>query len=281
MVSQRPTLEVVMATFNGAAYLQQQLISIEAQTWRPDRLLVRDDGSSDGTIELLKSWSETTAGWLQLLPPDGLRLGCCGSFAALLATTQAAYVAVADQDDVWESERLERGMVVLQAEELRRGCCGKQPAMLLHSDATLIDAQGMPLHFSLWDWHGVGKACPGLAALAVGPRVTGCTMLLNQACLKQALPIPEQVVQYDWWLALVARHANGLLELPEALLQHRRHAANTSGPVHWLRLRQKWQRWLAVRRQWLAFQCRFSVTARQRLAWWCSWALRAHADSSI
>ena len=84
-------IEVVLPTYNGVAYLEAQVASIHRQTRRPQRLLLRDDGSSDGTPELLMRL-EHRYGDLQVLSADG-NLGCIGNINRLLAATTAPYVA--------------------------------------------------------------------------------------------------------------------------------------------------------------------------------------------
>ena len=92
MNAEAANLEVVLATWNGARHLDELLLSIRAQSLRPKRLLVRDDGSSDRTREILKDSAERWPGWLIELPGK-CRLGSNGNFAALLAESQAEFVA--------------------------------------------------------------------------------------------------------------------------------------------------------------------------------------------
>ena len=93
-------IEVVLPTFNGAAYLKEQVDSIHRQTLRPQRLLVRDDGSSDGTQALLAELQQHYGSWLHLLPSEK-NLGCSANVNCLLEASRAPYVALADQDDIW------------------------------------------------------------------------------------------------------------------------------------------------------------------------------------
>ena len=85
---------MLCATYNGAAYLRQQVASIDQQTLRPRRLFIRDDGSSDGTLLLLASLKQQYGDWLELLPADG-NLGCIANVNRLLNTVSAPYVALA------------------------------------------------------------------------------------------------------------------------------------------------------------------------------------------
>ena len=264
----KPELEVVLATWNGAAFLEQQLRSLEQQTLRPSRVLVHDDGSSDGTCAILQRWARAHPGWLELLPPLPQRLGPTAAFNRLLLASRAPYVALCDQDDLWHPERLAAGLAQLRQREAAASA-GPRP-LLLHSDARLIDGQGRPLGQSLWQWHRASAEPPGLASLALRNRISGCTLLSNRALLERALPIPEEAILHDWWLALVACRLQGLLACPRQLLDHRRHSGNASGPRSSLarRPRALLERGRAVHSQWRQLHQRFGLTWRQRLAWW-------------
>lgn len=224
-------LEVVLATCNGARHLEAQLQSLSRQELRPDRVLVFDDHSSDGTGAILQSWAERHPDWLQLLPAQPQRLGARGAFAHLLQQSTAAHVALCDQDDVWQPQRLSTGMALLEKENLRRG--GSAP-LLLHSNAELIDEDGNRLGRALWNWHGVSERPPTLLSLGLRNQVSGCTVLMNRALLDQALPIPEEAVMHDHWLALIALKLDGLISCPTRLILHRRHHSNASGSTRGL-----------------------------------------------
>lgn len=248
-----PELEVVLATCNGAPFLDAQLRSLWQQQRRLDRLLVLDDGSSDGTAAILQRWHQRHPGWIQLLPPSPQRLGATEAFGRLLAASSAPYVALCDQDDLWLPQRLSTGLRRLQAAETHSPLGSQQP-LLVHSDALLIDADGVQLPQRLWQWHRVRSHQPALWQLALRNQVTGCTVLCNRALLDQALPIPPAAVLHDWWLGLIACREGGLLACPQPLLKHRRHNRNASGPRTGLqRLRRlrslaaRWRQWHAVR----------------------------------
>ena len=218
-------IEVVLPTFNGAAYLRQQIASIDQQTLRPQRLILRDDGSTDGTPELLLSLKRAYGDWLELLPADG-NLGCTANVNRLLEATRAAYVALADQDDVWLPHKLEASLTLLQRLEQIRG---EDTALLVHSDLDLIDSDSTSLG---WTYLQRQRLDPGRTApehLVLTNVVTGCTALLNRALLQKALPIPAEALMHDWWLALVASRFGEIAFLPEPTVQYRQHGANVLG----------------------------------------------------
>ena len=105
-----PHVHVLMATWNGAAHLEEQLRSFEAQTHRDWSLWVSDDGSTDATGRILADHAAAHPGRVHLF--EGPRRGSAANFLSLLAQPDLppGVVALADQDDVWLPHRLERGL---------------------------------------------------------------------------------------------------------------------------------------------------------------------------
>lgn len=123
-------IAVLMSTYNGEAYLNEQLESLANQTVA-DKMTVyiRDDGSSDRTLEIIASWKER----MDLVLLQGGNLGPANSFWALIkeASIQADYYAFCDQDDIWDADKLEISINHLQ-----------EGAMLYICNCRLVDAQG-------------------------------------------------------------------------------------------------------------------------------------------
>jgi len=218
-------IEVVLPTYNGVAYVEAQLASIHAQTLRPERVLLRDDGSRDGTEALIRQLQERYGAWLQVLPADG-NLGCTANVNRLLQATTAPYVALADQDDLWLPHKLGRSLALMQQLEASRG---STTPMLVHGDLELVDADGERMGCS---YHQRQRLDPQRCApvdLALTNVVTGCTALLNRALLHKALPIPPEALMHDWWLALVASAFGEIALVKAPGVLYRQHGSNVLG----------------------------------------------------
>ena len=98
--------EVILATFNGARYLKEQLDSIAWQTRPPTRIIISDDGSVDDTLFLAKEWAEQSSVCVTFLPTSGTALML--SSWRLLASTSSNLVMLSDQDDVWDIDKAEK-----------------------------------------------------------------------------------------------------------------------------------------------------------------------------
>jgi hypothetical protein len=223
------SLFIVLATYNGADYLAEQLDSIVAQTETRWTALIRDDGSSDNTPELIREYaSGDTRFDIMRAVPEGGGASAQTNFAVLLAEAYARgaqYVFCCDQDDVWDSGKVRRVMERLRALE------GPEKApSLVHHDLAIVDKTLQPVMASFVEQmqlHPADQRNP--QRLISRNEVTGCAMACNRALLEIALPIPEEAVMHDWWLALCAGFFGRLEFVPEPLMKYRQHGTNTIG----------------------------------------------------
>ena len=137
-------IDVILPTYNGKKFLSQMIHSIYNQTLRPRMLWIRDDGSTDGTIELIMSLQSLYSTWLNVVPSNG-NVGVIENINCILKLTTAPYVAFADQDDIWLPDKLEKSSQVMAKNELRNGT---DIPILVHTNLDLIDARGVYLQTS-------------------------------------------------------------------------------------------------------------------------------------
>ena len=218
------TVAVVMATYNGATYLPQQLDSIAQQTVSPDFVLVRDDGSTDGTVDLVRA-TLSSAGLPHDVRSNVIRLGAAGNFAAALSEVEADVVLLCDQDDVWHPTKVER---------LIR-CITEQDVVAAFSNGRLIDGHGHPLGEDIWTRTGFTAAAR--EAWAAGgemdvllhrPIAPGASMAITSDLITKALPMPT-AGWHDRWLLLLAAGTGSIGLVPDPLFDYRLHATNTVG----------------------------------------------------
>jgi glycosyltransferase involved in cell wall biosynthesis len=226
------TVSVALCTRNGAAYLREQVESILRQTVVPFEVVLSDDDSSDGSIELVEQvfsdfqrsrpGAQVRLVVLRNVPP----LGVTGNFERAIMETTGEFVVLCDQDDVWNPERIELAVARFAA---------VPELLLLHGDARLVDKAGAPLGLSLFealevsaqeraDIHG-GRA---FHALVRRNLVTGATTMFRRALLTAAAPFPRQWV-HDEWLAAIAAASGRIDFLDQPLVDYRQHGANQIG----------------------------------------------------
>ena len=220
-----PLIEVVMPTYNGVFYIEQQIASIYNQTLKPIRLLIRDDFSTDGSLELLYSLSETYGSWLKIFSSDS-NLGCTASIDLLLQATTAPYIALADQDDVWLPDKL---MHLYSSICEYEATFGSSVPFLAHTDLYLVDENLKSLGTTFMQKQALNSNYTSSDMISLTNIVTGCTVLLNRSHLDIALPIPPSVIIHDWWLALVASFFGKIVYVPCISILYRQHASNLIG----------------------------------------------------
>jgi hypothetical protein len=220
-----PSIDVLLATYNGARYLRPQIESILGQEDVSFRILVRDDGSVDETPAVIEHYRRTRPDrFIRLSGSD--HLGAVGNFACLLREAKAPYAALSDQDDVWAPHKLRTLVGAMRGLESRYGA---DTPLLVHSDLTVVDETLRERHSSFWRYSGFDPRDTSLPRLLIKNTVTGCATLLNRALIELALPLPQAALVHDYWLALVAGAAGHLGIVEEPLVAYRQHARNAIG----------------------------------------------------
>lgn len=257
-----PTVSVALCTYNGAAFLQEQLDSIAAQTRLPDELVIGDDRSSDATLALVERFRVHAPFPVRVLART-VNLGTSANFSETLRATDADLVFLSDQDDRWSPHKVAH----MVAEFERR-----PDLLVLHTNARLVDASGQPLGMDLFTAYEVsaeelqriagGRAFDALIRRNVA---TGATMAVRQRLLRIALPAPSEWV-HDEWLAIIASAlgpgAVGVLD--EALIDYRQHERNQIG-ARKLGLREKVARAFRARGTFYDEQLRRATLLRAKI----------------
>lgn len=225
-------ITVLMATYQGIRYLEQQLDSILAQTV-PVRIWISDDGSDDGTRQLLEDYQN----WY----PDQIFLfhrkkeetsmpGAAGNFFWLLSLAakegKSDYVMLSDQDDVWFHDKVKRQL--RRMKQLEKGL-GNNCPILVHSDMAVTDENLNEISPSFFAYAGCNPERTSFAEILVENPVTGAAVMMNRALLKLAAKPPKICFMHDWWIALTASCFGVIDYVGEPLYQYRQHGANVLG----------------------------------------------------
>lgn len=217
--------EVVMAICNGRSFLLEQLETLGQQTAPPSRLVVVDDASNDESADLVEEWAAANNMPLCLLRHPQ-RQGSTASFAQALELSEADYVFLCDQDDLWDRDKAER--LLQRMAELER-VHGRSVPLLVHSDLRLVDANGALQALSFHRYQCLNPKCDRWLELAMQNVVTGCATLVNRSCVQAACPFPNEAVLHDWWLALVASGLGTVSYVASPTLSYRQHGRNLVG----------------------------------------------------
>jgi len=219
------TIDVVCATYNGVRHLAAFMESLRAQEDAVWRVWFRDDGSDDGTQDLLREFASTDAR-VQVFEDGRGRLGVTHSFGALLqhVASNAQYVMCADQDDVWMPHKMRISMARMSEAEARRA-----GPVLVHTDLRVVDRELHPVADSFWALTHLRPEPATVPRVVLQGLVTGATVLVNRALLERALPVPTEAVMHDWWMAAVAVSCGVIETIHEPTVLYRQHGANVVG----------------------------------------------------
>ena len=206
-----------MSTYNGEKYIREQLDSIINQTYPSVKVLVRDDGSSDGTIGILEEYAVK---YDNIVYYSGKNLGVIQSFLQLLRDSDdaAGYYAFADQDDVWLPEKVEKAVEMLDNNK------DTSLPLLYCSDVYLTDEDLNVIKID-------GKqARPSFGNALVQNICTGCTAMMNHELrdiINQTKPV--NIVMHDWWFYLTASLHGDVIYDHNPYMYYRQHGNNEWG----------------------------------------------------
>lgn len=217
-------IAILLATYNSERYLAEQLNSLFAQSYKNFHLYIRDDGSNDGTIDIIKEYQKKYSNII--LFNDSIRgRGAAGSFMWLLEHCEAEYYMFCDHDDVWLPQKIESSFSKIMEFEDR-----EIPALVC-TDLCVVDKELNVTNKSMWN---LMKQRPDILIkrryASSSNLFTGCTMIINDAAKKISLPMSSNSLMHDRWIGLrvIANNGNvGYITEPHIL--YRQHGNNVCG----------------------------------------------------
>jgi glycosyltransferase involved in cell wall biosynthesis len=209
------TVSVVMSTYNGAGYIEEQLDSILHQTYTNLQIIINDDASTDNTFEILKSYAAKDA--RIFLCQQERNAGYNISFSHACSKATGKFIAISDQDDIWELNKIEE-----QVKKINE----KPNNVLVHCISARFEDKTKPHLRSIKKM----KFFRGnnIKKFYLANYVLGHAMLFRRCLLDVALPFPPNVC-YDWWLAACACTVGNIEFMDEILVWHRIHQSNATG----------------------------------------------------
>jgi glycosyltransferase involved in cell wall biosynthesis len=210
---------ILMCTMNGAAYLAEQLRSIGEQSHSNWSLIVSDDGSSDGTLDLVKRFAAHYP--QRVAVREGPHKGACANFVSLATdpAIKADYFAFSDQDDIWYANKLERALAWLQSvpPDVPAVYCGR---------TELVTEDGRSYGLSPLFTRPIAFGNAMIQSLGGGN-----TMAFNAAAKRLLETVgPLKVVLHDWWMYQLVSAVGGAIHYDrQPTLKYRQHAQNVIG----------------------------------------------------
>ncbi len=227
------TVAIMMATYNGEQYIEEQIQSLQKQTYSDWVLFVRDDGSTDATAVILeeKSRQDNRIHVLSSIPGGG---SAKENFALIHTYVKEnydfSYFMFCDQDDVWLPDKIEVSM-----KRMKRVQKDSLP-VLIHTDLKVVDEHLNVLGDSFIKYRALNPRIQDINHLLAQNNVTGCTMLWNKELNNRIDLKVDGIAMHDWWIAILASLYGRIEYLFKPTILYRQHGDNTVGATkvnHW------------------------------------------------
>ena len=208
----KPLISIALCTFNGEQYLTEQLNSLVNQRYPNIEIVVVDDQSTDGTLEILESYALKYRNIN--LRKNEANLGYIKNFERAIGLCKGEFIALADQDDIWELNKI----------DLMYELIGRHS--LIYHDSQFIDAQGKSMDKKLSDivnfYNGNSPD-----AFVFFNCISSHALMFNRSLINALFPFPTSNL-HDAWIAFVASNVGSITYLKECLVHYRNHATNTT-----------------------------------------------------
>lgn len=221
-------IEVLMAVYNGSAYIREQIDSILNQTYENWHLTISDDGSTDGTDLIADEYAAKYPEQITRVY-SGVRFGNARDhFMWLSENCTSRYMLYSDQDDVFNPEKMSRLMDAMQNAERQ---WGRDLPILVFSDQTVVDEKLNVIEPSLMRCQKQAFDSFDYHALLIQNVVTGGAMMVNRPLCSLAVQCRsrERIIMHDWWMAATAARFGKIIYLDEPLSLYRQHGGNSVG----------------------------------------------------
>lgn len=210
-------IDIVLATYNGEKFIEQQLLSLIAQTYKDWRCIVHDDGSKDRTLEIVRKFCALDSRFV--LVEDSVRLKNPGkNFLHTLKYSTSDFICFCDQDDIWLESKLEKLLCAIKTKDNSIPQAVFSNAYLWNSNTNKIYGQAT-LAFP--------RNVESLLFLNCG--IQGAAAIFNKK-MREVLLVPiENIAMHDWYLTIAACTFGKIDYLHENLMLYRQHGNNVTG----------------------------------------------------
>ena len=208
-------VSIALSTHNGEAFLSKQIDSILSQNYKNIELIIVDDCSTDGTIEVLNQYKPNA---VVKIFQNEQRLGVIKNFEKAISLCTGEYIALSDQDDIWKPDKIEKLI-----SKIKDGILISSDIMLINKNEKIINPSWFQ-HQSIY----IPESNFMFQAAVYQNFALGCTMLFKRELVKYIIPIPEKSLSHDWWILVLASSLGKIKVLRESLIMKRIHFFNVS-----------------------------------------------------
>jgi glycosyltransferase involved in cell wall biosynthesis len=220
---QQKKIAILLSTYNGEDYLHEQLESLLKQTYQFFHIYVRDDGSQDRTVDIIRQFQKKFSDRIILLQDLFGNVGVARSFRILLESVEADYYLFSDQDDIWEENKIEMHLKKAKSNE------SENEPYLSFSNMTIFQ-QVNKCEYNFFRRYGINEV--RIQNGLFQGMVSGCLMFFNNKAKEESLKISPNTKMLHDWNIFISTYVSGRIELLEdSLIKHRLHTKNAIGDM--------------------------------------------------
>lgn len=220
-------IAILLGCYNGEKYIKEQIYSILNQSYRDFTLYIHDDGSTDGTQQIIQNIASIDHR-IKILKYAKEGYGAMGNFFNMLKRIDSNYYMFSDQDDIWKKEKIAISFKTIKEEEKKHN----NKPIVICTDLIVTDSDMKEIHPSYWKYAGIfPDFFTDFTRFAASSVATGCTMLFNKEAKESALKRPyDKAIMHDAWITLCTIKDGGVLKcIKEPQIFYRQHGNNTLG----------------------------------------------------
>ncbi len=209
----RKKISVCIATYNGEKYIKEQLNSILTQLKKDDEIIISDDGSTDKTVEIIKTYVDPRMKFF--LNTNGK--GPIKNFENAIGKAVGDFIFLSDQDDLWNNTKVEEILTAFSSDE---------DLTMIFSNADIIDEDGVSKGYSFFKDNNANDK--SIIKSFFKNQFLGCTIAFKSELRSKILPFPSKIPMHDWWIGILNLHYGKVLFLNKNLISYRRHNNNVT-----------------------------------------------------
>ncbi len=218
-------IDILLASYNGEKYIAEQIESILNQTYKDWFLYIKDDCSTDNTINIINAYEKRYKDKIRVILSDKPSGSAKDNFFSMLQYSKSDYIMTCDQDDVWIPEKIE--ITYNKMKEAENAY--KDIPILVHTDLKVADENLNVISDSLLKMQNLDSSRDKLNNLLVQNIVSGCTVMVNRELLDYIKIIPKYAIMHDWWMALIASSLGKIEFIEKPTVLYRQHKYNDVG----------------------------------------------------
>ena len=214
-------IDILLATYNGSKYLSEQIDSLINQTYKNINIIVRDDGSTDNTVEIIEEYEKKDSR-VRLLSDNLGNLGFVRNFEELMKNSTSEYLMFSDQDDIWYNDKVEISYVRMKEVEY---IYGKSCPILVHTNSRIMNYENQSKKLFILKFSNNSLFENSFFNFFV----QGSTMIINKFLKIESLPFSKEVYLHDRYLHLITEFIGVRSYIDVPTMDYRQHSNNEIG----------------------------------------------------